>query len=141
MRKSLWILLLVTLAAILATTASASGRRQSRQLTQAQESFAVMLRWGEFEDAWQMLDPEYREAHPMTELEINRYQQVRVSRYRPGTNSRTEDGSVIRMVEIGVINVHTQAERRIRYREQWRWDPSAKRWWQTGGLPDFWAGE
>ena len=47
----------------------------------------------------------------------------------------------MRDIQIGVINRHTQAERSVRYREQWRWDPEAKTWWVTSGLPDLWAGQ
>jgi len=47
----------------------------------------------------------------------------------------------VREIEIGVINRHTLAERTLRYRERWRWDPEAGSWWIEGGLPDLWAGE
>jgi hypothetical protein len=40
-----------------------------------------------------------------------------------------------------VVNRHTQAERTVRFREQWRWDEEAKTWWTTGGLPDLWDGQ
>ena len=47
----------------------------------------------------------------------------------------------MRGIEIGVINRHTLAERTLRYRERWRWDPEGGSWWIEGGLPDLWAGE
>ncbi len=37
-----------------------------------------------------------------------------------------------------MINQNTQAERTVMVVERWRWDPEAKRWWQTAGLPDLW---
>ena len=61
--------------------------------------------------------------------------------YREGGSGAMDDGSVVRAVEIGVINRHTQAERSVRFKERWRWDPEAKRWWQVAGLPDFWDGK
>jgi hypothetical protein len=48
---------------------------------------------------------------------------------------------VLRNVELRVINKHNMAERSLRYREEWRWDPEAKRWWLVVGLPDLWDGE
>ena len=36
---------------------------------------------------------------------------------------------------------HTQAERTVRYREEWRWDEASKNWWLVSGMPDLWDGE
>ena len=44
-------------------------------------------------------------------------------------------------IEISITNRNTQNERTVRYREIWRWDDKAGRWWQTTGLPDFWNGQ
>ena len=55
--------------------------------------------------------------------------------------SRMKDGSVVRDIEISITNRNTQSERSVRYREIWRWDDKAGRWWQTTGLPDFWDGQ
>jgi hypothetical protein len=74
-------------------------------------------------------------------LEFERYQQVQISGYTDKNSSVAEDGAVIRNMELRVINKHTMAERSLRYREEWRWDPEAKRWWLAVGLPDLWDGE
>lgn len=125
-----------------ASTADAqSTRKQGRQLEQIQSAYSSAIRWGEFEEAWQLVDPSYRQAHPMTELAMERYQQVQVSGYTDRTTERTAEGSVVRNVDLRVINRHTMAERSLRYREEWRWDPEARRWWLATGLPDFWDGE
>ena len=135
------VILLLILSAVLATPAAeASGARQRARLDQAQVAFASALRWSEYESAWQQVDPEHRAAHPMTELELERYRQLQVTSYREGGNSQMDDGSIVRPVEIGVVNRHTQAERTLRWREQWRWDEENKRWW-AAGLPDFWDGQ
>ena len=88
-----------------------------------------------------MVDPALRRDRPLSELELERYRQLQVTSYREGGNGAMDDGSVVRAVEIGVINRHTQAERSVRFKERWRWDPEAKRWWQVAGLPDFWDGK
>ena len=89
---------------------------------------------------WNLLDPKYREAHPLTDLELSRYKQIQVSGYHD-LGSQVLPDSARREVEIGVVNRNTMAERSMRYTEEWRYDPQAKTWWVTSGLPDFWAGE
>lgn len=120
---------------------AAGSRKQARLLGQTQDAYTATIRWGEFEKAWEMVDPAYREQHPMTELEFERYRQLQISGYSDLGHGSSADGTVARNVEIRVINRHTMAERNLRYREQWRWDPEAKRWWLANGLPDLWAGQ
>lgn len=132
--------LLIALVALLGLPrAEAAG--SARKLEQAQTVYSSAMRWSDYEAAWQMVDPEVRAAHPLTDLELERYRQLQVSSYREGGNGELDDGTVVRVVEIGVVNRHTQAERTLRYQEQWRWDSKAKRWWQMAGLPDFWDGK
>ena len=47
----------------------------------------------------------------------------------------------VRDVEIGVVNRYTQAERTVRFQEEWRWDPESKNWWLVNGLPNLWDGQ
>ncbi len=135
--------ILMALAALLLATpgAEALNSRQRNKLEQAQNVFASAVRWSDYEGAWQLVDPDVREAEPMTPLEMARYHQLQVTSYREGGTSSLPDGTITRNVEIGVINRHTQTERHIRWSERWRWDEEGKRWWQTGGLPDFWDGD
>ena len=134
-----WVLLVVL--AIAAFGAQAAGGRQKGKLEQAQNAYAAAIRWGDFEGAWSFVEPAYAEAHPMGEFELRRYEQIQVSGYRDLSSSVEPDEVVVRLIEVRVINRHTQAERTLRYRERWRWDAEAKRWWLAGGLPDFWDGE
>ncbi len=120
--------------------AGCGGGQQENALLAAQNAYGSAMRWGEFETAWQRVDPEYREAHPMTELDLERYSQVQISAYRDLDATVLPDGSPARLIEIGVINKHTMAERTVRYREEWRWDAEKKTWWVRQGLPDLWAG-
>lgn len=135
--RMLWVL---GLLAVLAP-AGAQSRLQRGKLQQVQDAYAASIRWGEFENAWQAVDPAYRAEHPMTELEFERYKQVQISGYRDLSTRGGPDGAVERAVELRVINKHTMAERTQRYVERWRWDPEAKRWWLVVGLPDLWEGQ
>jgi len=142
MRRGINLLAVLLLALMVVAPANAAGKRKkSSQLESMQGAYAAAIRWGEFEQAWELVDPVYRAAHPMTELEFERYQQVQISGYTDKNSSVAEDGAVIRNMELRVINKHTMAERSLRYREEWRWDPEAKRWWLAVGLPDLWDGE
>lgn len=142
MRKWLNLLAVSLLVLMVAAPASALGKRQKgSQLEAIQLAYATAIRWGEFEEAWELVDPAYREANPMTELAFERYKQIEISGYTDKNSTRSPEGNVLRNVELRVINKHTMAERSLRYREEWRWDPEAKRWWLVVGLPDLWNGE
>ncbi|AUZ53890.1 hypothetical protein GXB84_13130 [Stenotrophomonas acidaminiphila] len=138
-------LILTAIAALLgmAVTAQAAGpgRSQRNKLTQTQEAYVAAVRWSDFEGAERFIDPAYWQAHPLTDLQRERYRQVQVSNYRERSTSVAADGAIERRVEMGVINRNTLAERTLMVTERWRWDPEAKRWWQVQGLPDLWQGQ
>ena len=137
-RTAFAILVLLACALLLPGCAS-TGKGEALQ--RAQYAWSAAIRWGDFEGAWNLVDPEYREQHPLSEVEFERYNQVQVSHYREQGTQQAVDDTVLREIDIGVINRHTMAERGLRYREAWRWDEQARTWWITGGLPDFWRGE
>ena len=109
-------------------------------LDETQYAYSAAIRWGDFEGAWNLLDPAYRDKHPLTDIELSRFKQIQVSGYHELGSQILEDRAR-REIEIGVINRNTMAERSLRYTEEWRYDPATKNWWVTSGLPDFWAGE
>lgn len=140
MRRSIAIPFVLLVTLLLSVCATAGGRKGDK-LYETQNAFSSAVRWGDFEGAWSLVEPKYREEHPMTELQLARYGQVQISGYRDIGSSALDDGTVVRDIEIGVVNRHTLAERSMRYRERWRWNEAQKRWWLQGGLPDFWEGE
>lgn len=140
MRTAMRLPSIVLLCCLVLASACASGAGKGEKLQRAQYSYSAAIRWGDFEGAWTMVDPAYREAHPMTDAEFERYKQIQVSHYRDGAVEAGKNEAA-RAIEIGVINRHTMAERSLRYTEHWRYDPEAKTWWVVNGLPDFWAGE
>jgi len=140
MRAILTLMLAMGLLAA-ALPADALNSRQRNKLEQAQNAFSAAIRWGDFEGAWQMVDPAVRQAQPMSELEFARYEQVQISGYRDLHALAEADGTLVRVIELRIINRHTMAERTQRYRERWRWDAEAKRWWLADPLPDLWEGQ
>ena len=107
-------------------------------LDEIQYAYSAAIRWGDFEGAYNLVDPKLREDHPLTDVDFSRYKQVQISAYRDLGGSPLASGEIVREIEIGVINRNTLAERTVRYRESWRYDEAAKTWWLTSGLPDLW---
>lgn len=123
-------------------TACASMSPEAEALHRAQYAWSGAIRWGDFTGARHLVDPEYIEQHPITDLELRRYEQIEISYYRDqGASSNLDAGTAVRNIEIGVVNRHDMTERVVDYRESWRYDEEADSWWVTSGLPDLWQGE
>ncbi len=110
-------------------------------LEEVQYAYSAAIRWGDFEGAWNLVDPKVREEKPLTDVDFSRYKQVQISGYSDMGGTVEPSGVVVRDVEIGVINRNTQAVRSVRYRERWRYDEPNKTWWLVSGLPDLWQGD
>ncbi len=136
--RQCWVI--CAMAMLLALAGCASNSKQMSALERAQYTWSAAIRWGDFEGAWNLVDPEVRKVVLLSDTHFERYKQIQVSHYRD-LASRPGETEAAREIEIGVINRHTMAERTMRYTEQWRYDAEAKTWWVTSGLPDFWAGE
>ena len=98
-------------------------------------NYAGAIRWGHIDDAWSMVDPEYARKHPMSALDRERFEQVQVTGYLVKGTQMLSETEMAQVVEIRLINRHTQAERVITDRQLWRWDEDARCWWLTTGLP------
>jgi hypothetical protein len=101
------------------------------------ESYATVIRWGNFEDAVAFVDPETIKAHPITKLDLDRYTQVRVTTYTDQPVRPIGEGEARQTVEIGLVNNNTQSLRSVIDRQVWRYDEKAKHWWLVSGLPDI----
>ncbi|TAL85632.1 MAG: hypothetical protein EPN69_00930 [Rhodanobacter sp.] len=134
MRRIPSILLMLSLLLL----AACATQERSQSLTTTLSAYGGVLRWGDFASAAQFIDPEVRAKHPLTELELARYKQVRVTEYNddagPVPISPTE---VQQTVRISLVNIHTQAERNIIDHQTWRYGEKARHWWLTSGLPDI----
>ncbi len=119
---------------------ASSGGRQMSALEQAQYAYSAAIRWGDIDGAWSQIDPAWKDAHPLTDIERARYKQIQVTGYKPVASEPLGEGMALRVVEIGVVNRNTMAERSMRYEERWRFDAPSKTWLVTSGLPDFWSG-
>ena len=136
-----WLIALPLLLAAMSLQAAGPGRAQRAKLAQTQAAYVAAVRWSDFEAAENFIDPQQRQAHPLGDVQRERYRQVQVSSYRERSSSMDAEGILERRIEMGVINRNTQAERTVLVTERWHWDPEAKRWWQMQGLPDLWQGQ
>ena len=134
-------LMLLLLVAASVQAGDGPSRSQRAKLLPTQDAYVAAIRWSDFEAAEAFIDPAYLAAHPLSDLQRERYRQLQVSSFRERGSSIGADGGIERRVEMGVINRNTQAERTLTLTERWRWDPQAKRWWQVEGLPDLWQGQ
>ncbi len=131
--------ILSTLAASsLLLLAGCASQQRSDSLTTTLAAYGSTLRWGDFQSAAQFIEPKVRAAHPLSKLDLARFQQLRVSEYDDGTGPvPVGDFEVQQTVQISVINVHTQVERSIVDHQTWHFDQKTKHWWLTSGLPDI----
>lgn len=131
---------ILTTLVVLATLSLAGCATDQRNdaLTTTLNAYASTVRWGDFNSALQFVDPKVREAHPLSSLEMSRYQQYKVSGYDEGKGP-TPNGKfeVAQVVQINLVNINTQAERTVTDHQTWRYDEAGKHWWLESGLPDI----
>lgn len=132
MNRILRPLVLSCLVLVLAACAAAGGQRSPRD--QTLYHYVSAVRWSDFDAAHAFLDPA---RPPMSDAERERYRQFQVSGYEVKSASEPAEGVYEQVVEVRVVNKHTQVEKLVTDRQRWRWDPEAKRWWLASGLPDL----
>lgn len=125
---------ILVITAVLLLAACASDRK-SMALTETLAAYGNSVRWEDFPTAARFLDPEV--AKELSELDLERYRQLKVSSYTEQQINPDRDGESVRQsVEIGIVNRHTGVERRVMDRQVWRWDEGSERWLLMSGLPD-----
>lgn len=122
---------------LLALALPAVAKSREKILTETLRTYAATIRWGSIEQAESFIDPAYRAAHPMTQLDLDRYKQVRITNYNDTAPVPINDDEVSQTVEIGIVNLHTQEARSIVDRQVWKYDRKNKAWLLSSGLPDI----
>ena len=98
--------------------------------------FSSDIRWGEWDAAYDYVDPKTKKEHPLSDIERGRFKQVEISAYEVLANVHHE-GTIDRQIKLDMINRNTQIPRTVSYIEHWRWDDEIKKWWLVSGLPDI----
>ncbi|GAB4172348.1 MAG: hypothetical protein Kow0020_07290 [Wenzhouxiangellaceae bacterium] len=124
---------------LIATTllAGCPQKREDRLRDETVRRFEAMLRWSQFDTLQDFIHPDWLAEHPISDLDLERLKQFKVSQYRLRQVLEHPDGQGFdRVGELRLYHLHTARERAIEFRERWRWDPDLKRWMLHSGLPD-----
>ena len=132
-----WMAIALSTLALLLAAMPVLAKSREKILTETLRTYAATIRWGTIEQAESFVDPAYRAAHPLTQLDLDRYKQVRFTNYNDSAPVPVNDDEVNQTVEIGVVNVHTQEARSFIDRQVWKYDRKAKLWLLSSGLPDI----
>lgn len=130
---------ILVVALVLLGACAAAGKSDEKLLEETLEGYASVIRWGNFEQALTFVDPETLKAHPLSTLDLQRYHQFQVTLYNDQPARHVAPDQVRQLVEIGLVNVNTQAARSVIDNQLWRFDDKARRWWLVSGLPDLTA--
>jgi len=135
------LLVLAVLLSILLLSGCATDKR-NQALTNTLNAYAGVVRWGDFGNALQFVDPKVRAEHPPTPLQMSRFEQYRVTGYDDGSGpSPGAENEVRQAVAISMVNNNTQAELTVIDRQIWHYDPATNHWWLMTGLPDITAAQ
>jgi hypothetical protein len=74
-------LIVVALAFAALAGCAAVSKGEERLLDETLETYASVIRWGNFEEAASFVDPETLKAHPISPVALERYHQVQVTAY------------------------------------------------------------
>jgi len=132
-----WLAIALSTLALLLAAMPVMAKSREKILTKTLRTYAATIRWGTIEQAESFVDPAYRAAHPLSQLELDRYKQVRFTNYNDSAPVPVNDDEVNQTVEIGIVNVHTQEARSFIDRQVWKYDRKAKLWLLSSGLPDI----
>lgn len=129
--------ILLPLAAI-ALLVGCTQNVRNDTLTTTLSAYNSAVRWDGLQSSLQFVDPDVLKAHPPTDFDLQRYQQLRVTDYDDGSGpAPLGDNEVQQTVKISFANIHTQVEHSIVVRQVWRYDEKTKHWWLESGMPDL----
>lgn len=122
---------------ILAVLQACGGRMGKKQnLDHTLYQYAKVMRWADYDQAANFINPKAEENVKPTELELNRFKQFGVSSYVPRPIlPGPDENSVVQTVELKLYNIHTKREKVVVDRQLWRYDDEQKRWFLESGLP------
>ncbi len=118
----------------------ASTGNEARLLDESLEAHASVVRWGDPVAGLEFADPALREGYVPIGIERERWRQFQVAAYRAQPPVMLAPDRAVRTVELELVNRNTQVARTVSWRQEWRYDPVAKRWWLASGLPALDAG-
>jgi hypothetical protein len=137
MNRSARFILVAMLTALLIAACGGGDKPKMDPIDKVLMAYEAAVRWNEFDEAAEFVDPLVRIEKPLSDLERERFKQIQVTSYEVKRKHIGDDGTVEQVVEIRLIGRNTQIERMVTDHQKWRWDPEAKTLWLVTGLPDF----
>lgn len=134
MHKKYFLLLLFCLFFPVLATASKASKMQ-KQLNANLHSYALAIRWNDFDAALSNLDPTVLREDNYLEVIENRFKNIQITNYNLKSAAWPDEQSYMQRVEIRFIDVNSQVEVTVIDKQSWRYDAVAKRWWLVSGLP------
>jgi len=129
--------LLILTAALLAACVT-QERRKNELLQNSLDTYGAALRWGDFQRALSLVDPEELPEPAQLGFLLERLRNIRPTDYQVvSTLPGPDPDTVVQRATLRFANRHTAVERTIQDEQVWRWDAEAERWWLTPGLPDI----
>jgi hypothetical protein len=129
---------LVMVFAVLLAGCGSQKKADVKLLEETLRQYASTVRWGEIEQALGFIDPEVLKADPVEPFQLERLRQIQVAGYRErGAYTFIGELRVRQVVQVELVNRHTQEARSAVDVQEWRFDPVARRWWLMTGLPRF----
>ena len=129
--------ILLPLAATAVLLAGCTQNVRNDSLIATLNAYSGAVRWDGFQSGLQYVDPAVLKAHPVSDFDLQRYAQLRVSDYDDGNGPvALNDHEVQQTVRISFIDNHTQVERSIIVHQLWRYDAKARHWWLESEPPN-----
>ena len=125
------------LAFLLVLLLSACGGNAVKPKVDTIREYGNAVRWSDWDSAIKYIDPAARVNATITQEDLDRLKDVKVTGYEVKTRAPQPDGTIKQTVEIRYIDESTQVERSKRVEELWRQDEGGKIWWLTTDLPEF----
>lgn len=122
---------------LLGACATENIRSKQTVLDETLLRYAATIRWGDVAAAQAFIDPKVLAEHPPTALELARFKQVQVTGYNEQPPTPVGENEVRQSVEIGLVNIASQAARSVVDHQVWHYDATTKHWWLMTGLPDI----
>jgi len=123
--------------ALLLLAACATLQNKNTLRDDTLDGYAAALRWGDFQSAWNYVDPAVRAGHPLTAQQKALYNTVRVAEYDASGPTASGPDTIEQTATIGLIVKASQRVYSVVDHQTWRWDAKAKHWWLESGLPNI----
>lgn len=124
-------------AVLLLLAGCATVQNKNNLRDETLDAYGAALRWGDFQGAWDYVDPAVRAEHPLTPQQKALYNTVRVAEYQAQGPVADGPDSIRQTAQISLIVKTSQRVYSVLDHQTWRWDAKAKHWWLESGLPDI----